>query len=42
MHSPIASAYDVQAFTKDFLPSEERTVRRNGVHLNGLRYWTTC
>jgi putative transposase len=31
--------YDVEAFTKDFLPSEERTVRRDGVHLNGLRYW---
>ena len=31
--------YDVEAFTKDFLPSVERTVRRDGVHLNGLRYW---
>ena len=36
---PLRQPYDVQAFTKDFLPSEERTVRRNGVHLNGLRYW---
>ena len=36
---PLCQPYDVEAFTKDFLPSVERTVRRDGVHLNGLRYW---
>jgi putative transposase len=36
---PLRQPYDVEAFTRDFLPSEERTVRRSGVHLNGLRYW---
>jgi putative transposase len=36
---PLRQPYDVEAFTKDFLPSVERTVRRDGVHLNGLRYW---
>lgn len=36
---PLRQPYDVNAFTRDFLPSVERTVRRDGVHLHGLRYW---
>lgn len=36
---PLRQPYDVEAFTRDFLPSVERTVRRDGVHLNGVRYW---
>ncbi|MBM3553548.1 MAG: DDE-type integrase/transposase/recombinase [Alphaproteobacteria bacterium] len=37
--SPLRQPYDLEAFTRDFLPSVERIVRRSGVHLNGLRYW---
>ena len=36
---PLRQPHDVGAFTRDFLPSVERTVRRDGVHLHGLRYW---
>lgn len=38
VHS-LRQPYDVKTFTRDFLPSVERTVRRDGVHLHGLRYW---
>jgi putative transposase len=31
--------HDVEAFTRDFLPSVERIVRRDGVHLHCVRYW---
>ncbi|CDZ67523.1 TniA protein [Neorhizobium galegae bv. orientalis] len=31
--------YDEHRFLLDFLPFEERHVRRDGVHLFGLRYW---
>ncbi|MBX4963355.1 Mu transposase C-terminal domain-containing protein [Rhizobium binae] len=31
--------YDEHRFLIDFLPFEERNVRRDGVHLFGLRYW---
>lgn len=30
---------DLRAFHRDFLPFEERTVQRDGLHLFGLRYW---
>ena len=36
---PLRQPHDAGAFTRDFLPSVERTVRRDGVHLHGLRYW---
>ena len=31
--------YDPEGFRIDFLPSTERMVRRDGIHLFGLRYW---
>lgn len=31
--------YDLEGFRIDFLPSVERMVRRDGIHLFGLRYW---
>ena len=31
--------YDPERFRIDFLPAVERMVRRDGVHLFGLRYW---
>jgi putative transposase len=31
--------YDPEGFRIDFLPSVERMVRRDGIHLFGLRYW---
>ncbi|MBB5577848.1 MULTISPECIES: Mu transposase C-terminal domain-containing protein [Rhizobium] len=31
--------YDEHRFLLDFLPFEERNVRRDGVHLFGLKYW---
>lgn len=31
--------YEESRFLLDFLPFEERNVRRDGVHLFGLRYW---
>lgn len=31
--------HDPGQFLKDFLPFEERFVRRDGIHLFGLRYW---
>lgn len=30
---------DLRAFHRDFLPFEERSVQRDGVHLFGVRYW---
>jgi putative transposase len=36
---PLRQPHDVEAFSRDFLPSVERTVRRDGVHLHGIRYW---
>lgn len=31
--------HDLAGFKVDFLPSEQRMVRRDGIHLFGLRYW---
>ena len=31
--------YDLAGFMVDFLPSVDRLVRRDGIHLFGLRYW---
>lgn len=31
--------YDPEAFLQDFLPIEERRIRRDGLHLFGIRYW---
>lgn len=31
--------HDLASFKVDFLPSENRLVRRDGIHLFGLRYW---
>lgn len=36
---PLRLPYDEHRFLLDFLPFEERNVRRDGVHLFGLRYW---
>ncbi|WP_244426343.1 Mu transposase C-terminal domain-containing protein [Rhizobium sp. PDO1-076] len=36
---PLRLPHDVDRFLQDFLPFEERSVRRDGVHLFGLRYW---
>ena len=30
---------DAERFLQDFLPFEERRIRRDGVHLFGIRYW---
>jgi putative transposase len=36
---PLRMPYDLDGFRVDFLPSVERMVRRDGIHLFGLRYW---
>lgn len=36
---PVRHPYDLAGFMVDFLPSVDRLVRRNGIHLFGLRYW---
>lgn len=36
---PLRQPYDLAEFMMEFLPNVERTVRRDGVHLNGIRYW---
>ena len=37
--SPIRRPHDPAGFLIDFLPSEERLPRRDGIHLFGIRYW---
>lgn len=32
--------FDMEAFRVSFLPSEQRQVRRDGIHLFDLRYWS--
>ncbi|MBD1204828.1 MAG: Mu transposase C-terminal domain-containing protein [Rhodobacteraceae bacterium] len=32
--------FDIEAFRVSFLPSEQRQVRRDGIHLFDLRYWS--
>lgn len=36
---PLRWPHDDQQFLYDFLPFEERSIRRDGLHLFGLRYW---
>jgi len=36
---PLRLPYDEHRFVLDFLPFEERAVRRDGLHLFGLKYW---
>jgi len=36
---PLRHPHDAQRFLYDFLPFEERSIRRDGLHLFGLRYW---
>ena len=36
---PLRHPHDPAAFLIDFLPSVERRVQRDGVHLFGMRYW---
>jgi len=36
---PLRAPHDATQFLYDFLPFEERGIRRGGVHLFGLRYW---
>lgn len=36
---PLRMPYDPEGFRIDFLPSALRMVRRDGIHLFGLRYW---
>jgi len=36
---PLRMPYDPGGFRIDFLPAVERMVRRDGIHLFGLRYW---
>ncbi len=36
---PLRLPHDPGQFLKDFLPFEERFVRRDGIHLFGIRYW---
>lgn len=36
---PLRLPQDAERFLRDFLPFEERSIRRDGVHLFGLRYW---
>lgn len=38
-HAPFRYPHDEQRFLHDFLPFEERSIRRDGLHLFGLRYW---
>lgn len=35
-----AIPFDMEAFRVSFLPSEQRQVRRDGIHLFDLRYWS--
>lgn len=37
--TPLRHPYDPEGFRIDFLPAVERMVRRDGIHLFGLRYW---
>ena len=37
--APLRRPYDPEGFRIDFLPSTERMVRRDGIHLFGLRSW---
>lgn len=37
--APLRRPYDPEGFRINFLPSTERMVRRDGIHLFGLRYW---
>jgi len=37
--TPLRQPYDPEGFRIDFLPAVERLVRRDGIHLFGLRYW---
>jgi len=37
--TPLRQPYDLEGFRIDFLPAVERMVRRDGIHLFGLRYW---
>ena len=37
--TPLRKPYDPEEFRIDFLPAVERMVRRDGIHLFGLRYW---
>lgn len=36
---PVRQPHDLASFMIDFLPSVDRLVRRDGIHLFGLRYW---
>lgn len=36
---PVRHPHDLAGFMVDFLPSVDRLVRRDGIHLFGLRYW---
>ncbi|SCB52208.1 Mu transposase C-terminal domain-containing protein [Rhizobium lusitanum] len=36
---PLRLPYDGHRFVLDFLPFEERVIRRDGLHLFGLKYW---
>lgn len=36
---PLRLPFDGRRFVLDFLPFEERGIRRDGVHMFGLRYW---
>ena len=38
-HEPLRLPYDEHRFVLDFLPFEERVIRRDGLHLFGLKYW---
>nr|WP_246713476.1 Mu transposase C-terminal domain-containing protein [Rhizobium sp. BK619] len=38
-HEPLRVPYDEHRFVLDFLPFEERVIRRDGLHLFGLKYW---
>lgn len=37
--TPLRHPYDPEGFRIDFLPAVERMVRRDGIHVFGLRYW---
>lgn len=36
---PLRVPHDPEQFLLDFLPYEERNIRRDGLHLFGIRYW---
>ena len=38
--APIRMPADLQQFLVDFLPSEQRVLQRNGLHLFHIRYWS--